>query len=646
LELSLGRHSNLTTILIRIRQIPPWVLVFVCAAVALAAYIPTLDYPFVYDDIWAIPQNHKLQALHLTELWRLLAGPYNVASEFLPLRDLSFWFDMTLFGLKPFVFRFHNIILYLLCLPLVYGNTLWLWRYFRTKDSSSARWAAAVATALFAMHPVLVESVVYISGLKYMLPNLLAMLALWFAINAKQEKGISATYASAALVAFVTMMMSKASYVTVAPVIAMLWGLFWFDIPMSSRRRSHLLWPVAILCLAMLLVLIFIDNSAAREPAYFGIEVITRTLAVLGWLTRLAVSPESHHFVYPVFEDPYLPWMIVLGAVVLAAAAICAVIFVRKRSLEGFALVTFLLLCMPYIQLIPYAPPTLVSDRFLTLAVWPVMVLLVALAWRLKPAPRTIILLAIALPLGFQTLERPRDWRSIEALVDSDLRAFPGFYMPALYKIQLFQVPNGSYREALETAYNVSSPEARNILIKLIQGYSMTADTLSTGDPREAMDRLLDLSNDLGQAPADAHWNTPLMFFWGVSQNMLADLIEYLAKTFPEDELVQFNAGSWMLHYAKFENAVVHLRAATESPRLPANIRGTAFKNLGIALIGFGDPIGAEAPLRTALEQSSPDFQAYCYLSDVYKQKGQVEESVRAEAECDKLVPLGERITQ
>jgi hypothetical protein len=41
----------------------------------------------------------------------------------------------------------------------------------------------------------------------------------------------------------------------------------------------------------------------------------------------------------------------------------------RRRSLEGFALVTFLLLCMPYTQLVPFVTDSLVSDRFLALAV-------------------------------------------------------------------------------------------------------------------------------------------------------------------------------------------------------------------------------------------------------------------------------------
>jgi len=79
--------------------------------------------------------------------------------------------------------------------------------------------------------------------------------------------------------------------------------------------------------------------------------------------------------------------------------------------------------------------------------------------------------------------------------------------------------------------------------------------------------------------------------------------------------------------------------AATDSQRLPESARGTAFKNLGLALIGAGDVAAAEAPLRAALEQSPPDFRAYCSLSEVYKRTGRLEEAARAAADCRNRAP-------
>ena len=428
-------------------------------------------------------------------------------------------------------------------LPLVYATTLGLWRYFRPADTASAAWAAAVVTALFALHPALVESVVWISGRKYVLPNLFAMLALWLAVNARREHGLSVPHAIAALLAFAAMMLAKTSYVAVAPIIALLWLMFWHDVPAVNRRRAQLLWPLAILFLAGLLVVIFIATSIGREPVYFAVEAVTRSLAVLGWLIRLAVTPESRHYFYPVFEDIYFPAMVALGGAVLIMSAVGLVMLLRKRSLEGFALIAFLLLCIPYMQLLPYAPPSLVSDRFLALATWPIVLLIVALVWRLNAVPRLSLFLMIALLWGFQTLERSHDWRSYETLVDADLRAFPGYSMPAMYKADI-QLSQKLISEAAETAASITMPEVRNTMIKLVKAHQAVSDSISTGDPRHAMESLVDFAGDLQQFPAQAQWNTSLKVIWRINRKYLEFEWQKLARYFPDDVLVQYNAGA------------------------------------------------------------------------------------------------------
>ena len=615
-------------------QSAPLLLVLASALIAVIAYLQALDYPFYYDDATYITENARLAGLHLTQLWRLFTEPYNDFSEFLPLRDISYWLDLKLSGLNPSGFRVHNIVLYLLCLPLVYGTTSVLWRYFHTADAPAAPWAAAAVTALFALHPAQVESVVWIAGRKDVLSTLFSLLALWLAARTRLENGFSSLHAASALVTLLAAMLSKATAVAVAPVIALLWLVFWRDIPASNRRRPLLLWPVAILVLAVCFALIFATAIKSRIPFYPGVETATRALAVLGWLTRLAVSPESRHFLYPVLEDQHLPAMVALGVAVPAAAIAGWIMLLRRRSLEGFALVAFFLLCTPYLQLVPYVPPSLVADHFLALAVWPVMLLAVALSWRLQPMPRTVLLLAFALPWSFQTMERPRDLRSKESLIEADFRAYPGHYMPAVFKIIDVQLPRGLYREASVTANSIAAPEIRNIMLGLIDANHAEADATVTGRPQEAIALFWKLGFALKQPPAQAQWNPPMRFAWENFISALTDEWEHLAGHFPDNGAVRYNAGLWMLEIRNNEGAVTHLRAATEAQNLPESARGAAFMNLGLALLNSGHVAEAEAALRAALEQSPPDLRASCRLSEVYKQTNQPEKAMRAEAGC------------
>lgn len=56
---------NLSPSLFRIRQFAPWALVLVSAAVAVAAYLQLLHFPFVSDDILYLAENPKLADLNL-----------------------------------------------------------------------------------------------------------------------------------------------------------------------------------------------------------------------------------------------------------------------------------------------------------------------------------------------------------------------------------------------------------------------------------------------------------------------------------------------------------------------------------------------------------------------------------------------------
>jgi Tfp pilus assembly protein PilF len=155
------------------------------------------------------------------------------------------------------------------------------------------------------------------------------------------------------------------------------------------------------------------------------------------------------------------------------------------------------------------------------------------------------------------------------------------------------------------------------------------------------MTQLWKLEQDFNP-PAQIKWNSAVRNFWSTIAFALMGEWEYLVKQFPDAAPVRYNAGLWMLKVHKYTEAVVNLRAATDSQGLPESARGTALKNLGLALIGAGDVGAAEVPLRAALEQSPPDFRAYCALSEVYRRSGRLEEAARAEAECRNHAPSEE----
>ncbi|MGA8149330.1 MAG: hypothetical protein WB870_17410, partial [Gallionellaceae bacterium] len=260
---------------------------------------------------------------------------------------------------------------------------------------------------------------------------------------------------------------------------------------------------------------------------------------------------------------------------------------------------------------------------------------LVWVVWRLNPAARTVILLVIAAPWIYQTIERTKDWRSYEALVVSDMRAFPGNYQPASIYIINIQGSRGLMRDAIETARDITQPEVRKIMIELIQVDDMVGDPeLSSGNLDKVIAQLWKLGQDLDKVPDERKWNLPILYPFFRGNLVLDEEWMELARRFPDDVSVRYNAGFWQLQTERYENAASNFRAALESQQLPQDARATVLKNLGVALLKAGHVADAEAPLRAALQQARPDLEANCPLAEVLRLSGRAGEAGQFEAEC------------
>jgi hypothetical protein len=512
----------------------PWGLVMAGVLAMIGACWQALNAPFVSDDSFYITGNAKLAALPVAELWRLFAEPFN-PYEFLPLRDLSYWFDLTLFGGSPAAFRLDNFVLYAIGCLLVYAAALRLWRYFAGEAAATP--ASGIVAVLYALNPAHVEAVVWASGRKDVLAGLFSAWAIVLAMDARSGTGISAPRAAAALAALLAAMLSKASAVMLAPVIALLWLLFWRD--SEKKRPAMLLWPAAALALAGIAASLFLSYSTVKLPAYWGAETFTRAAAILGWMLRLSVTFEARHYAYPVFEDGAFPFMAILGVAVLLAALAGAAVLMRRKTLAGFAALSFVLFCFPYLQFSPFITHSLVTDRFVFFAAWPVMLLLVALLWKVKPVVRVGLLLVLMLAFTFQTVVRPKDWQSFDRLIEKDALAYPGYYYPVFHTVEAL-LARGEYRRAHDLAGMIRDPEVRAIAVKLAEGaYAAAVDAVQRGDSADALARLQDLGILLKQPLPAAQWNTPLFSFWLTGRGILSAEWEALARSFPNDPRVR-----------------------------------------------------------------------------------------------------------
>jgi hypothetical protein len=142
----------------------------VLVAATIVAYWPVRDNGFVnFDDNDYITDNRGVQAGLSAEGLRW-AFTTTAASNWHPLTWLSLQLDYQLSGLDPYGFHRSNVLLHLV-------NTLLLFGLLRRM--TAALWRSALVAALFALHPLHVESVAWASERKDVLSTLFWMLTLW-----------------------------------------------------------------------------------------------------------------------------------------------------------------------------------------------------------------------------------------------------------------------------------------------------------------------------------------------------------------------------------------------------------------------------------------------------------------------------------
>jgi tetratricopeptide (TPR) repeat protein len=219
----------------RIRTALPTLLVcLVLAAAIVAVFQPLCRNDFIiFDDPQYITENpHVLSGLRWANVVWAFTSSY--ASNWHPLTWLSHMVDVQLFGLQPG--RHH-----LVSLLFHAANSLLL--FLVLKSMTGALWRSAFVAALFALHPLHVESVAWAAERKDVLSTFFFMLTLWAYARYARCPTLSALRSSSyalALVFFALGLMSKPMLVSTPFVLLLLdyWPLSRWSAQRTERRLA------------------------------------------------------------------------------------------------------------------------------------------------------------------------------------------------------------------------------------------------------------------------------------------------------------------------------------------------------------------------------------------------------------------------
>jgi hypothetical protein len=194
----------------------------------LAVYWQVTDNGFVYDDESYITKNSHVQSGLTCEniTWSFTSTS---ASNWHPLTWLSHLLDYQLYGMNSGMHHLTNLIFHIL-------NTLLLFLVF--KRMTGDLWRSSFVAALFALHPLHVESVAWVAERKDVLSSFFWMLTMWGYVLYAERPGINRYML--ALLFFILGLMAKPMLVTLPFVLLLLdyWPLNRFRSAKSNSSNK------------------------------------------------------------------------------------------------------------------------------------------------------------------------------------------------------------------------------------------------------------------------------------------------------------------------------------------------------------------------------------------------------------------------
>jgi protein O-mannosyl-transferase len=375
------------------------ILLIALPVITLVAYLPAIRGGFIWDDdrhVWA---NHTL--LNLRGLAHIWFRP-SYLPQWYPMTHTSFWLEYRLWGANPLPFHIDNVLLHSASALLL----------FTLLGRLKIR-GALLAAVIFALHPIEVESVAWISERKNVLSTFFALLSVLAYLQTSDRR-----WPVESFLLFALAMLSKTVASTLPAVLLVI--LWWRDGQVRWREVVRLL-PFFLLSIGLgyFTAKTEVDYVGARGPDW-DLSAAQRILiagrAVWFYLAKL-VWPVNLTFSYPRWTvDPRAVWLLAfpLAAVGMTIAAW----LLRRVAGRGLlaALLIFAGVLTPALGFFNTYPMrySFVADHFQYTAGIAIIVLLSAAIVRVLP--ERVVVLVLVLVMGVLTWRQARVYAGPEML--------------------------------------------------------------------------------------------------------------------------------------------------------------------------------------------------------------------------------------
>jgi protein O-mannosyl-transferase len=534
------------------------VVVLVCVALSLivwAVFGQTLNHQFVnYDDNEYVYHNSTIKN-GLTPAGIVWAFTHIHSANWHPLTTISHMADCTLYGLQPWGHHLTNVLLHMAAA---------IFLFFALRQLTGSLWGSAAAAAIFAVHPLHVQSVAWISERKDLLSGVFFALALWaYAHYARADRQSRSRYYLMVVIFFALGLMCKPALVTLPFVLLLLdyWPLHRARKPEEWRHLIVEKIPLFVLTALSCAATIIAQKEALIPIRHLAFaERITSALVAYVVYLRQLIYPAHLSVVYP-YPEGGMQFLQIIGAFLfLGAATVFAFLRARTQPYLLVGWLWFLGMLVPMIGIIQVGPQPW-ADRYTYLSHIGLYILLVWGAadllrrWRRGRELAAVLASLLIIALTAQSFSETTAWRDNETLWHHALANTSNNYIAennlgkALLDQRRLDEAIGHLRKALEIypAY----PEANNNL-----GYAL-ANKGNRSDAIPFYEAALRARPDYARAHSNLGVSLAVL---GRTDAALGHFHDALRMD-ENDPDVHYNLANLLLQLGRRDEAVTHLRA-------------------------------------------------------------------------------------
>jgi protein O-mannosyl-transferase len=601
------------------------VIIMILTILILAVYWPVQTYEFVNsDDPTYVTSNYRIQSgITLQSIQYTFTDLHT--SNWHPLTMMSHLLDWSLFGNKSGGHHWTSVIIHIF-------NTILL--FLLLNRLTGALWRSAFVAALFAIHPLNVESVAWISERKNVLSTFFLLLTMLFYARYAESPGWRRYLP--VLICFALGLMSKPMLVTLPFVLLLLdyWPLKRTRINLQdedpllpfpvilkqSRKISFLIGekvPLFVLSFISILVTLYAARDAQSMANFESLplaERISNAVVSYALYIRKLFLPTDLAVFYPITVIPV--WQFCLALLFLAVVTVLACRYFRKYPYFIVGWFWYLGTLVPVIGLVQVGCQSM-ADRY---AYVPLIGIFIIIAWgmaeitvkgflkTLVAAFAVIALMGLSVMTSFQI----RYWKDTIVLFERDIHVAKQNALANLCLANEYLKKN-KIDEAV-THYKASFMlDSKNdkTLVGLGMAFNMR------GDKDKAID-ILRQALKLKPQSIDAHHNLGFV----LSQNGRIDeaIIEYQKAIALDNNIPLFhnNLGNAFIKKGRIEEAINEYK---EMLRINPGHAG-ACNNIAMLLMGQGKNMEAIPYFQKAIRLEPEYANAHFYLAKILQQKG------------------------